>query len=214
MSPEAEAFPPEDFQKLLEAEALRTGLGFREPTFAALARYLSELDSWRRRVNLTGKLAPEDLVAHALESAAGMALIPLGARLLDIGSGGGFPGVPLAIARPDLQVTLLEPRQKRASFLRHILRTVPVENAVVFRGRIEQLTSPDYEVAATRAVGGIAELIDGAPFLRPSGLFLSWTTEPESLAASLSAHFFLEQTRTQLPSQAGRRSIAVFRKKG
>jgi 16S rRNA (guanine527-N7)-methyltransferase len=210
MSRGAAAFPPEGFQKLLEAQALQEGLALLQPTLAGLGRYLGELDDWRRRINLTGDLAPEDLVVHALESAAGAALIPHGARLLDIGSGAGLPGVPLAIVRPDLSVTLLEPRGKRASFLRHVVRAVPVENASVLGDRVEKLQSPDYDVATSRAIREIAELMDSAPFLLPSALFLAWTTEPESLAADLSPHFCLERT---LPlARADRRVIALFHK--
>jgi 16S rRNA (guanine527-N7)-methyltransferase len=211
MSRGTAVFPAEGFQKLLEAEALRAGLALLEPTFGALARYLSELDAWRRRINLTGNLAPEELASHAVESVAAASLIAHGARLLDIGSGGGFPGLPLSIARPDLSVTLLEPRSKRASFLRHVIRTVAIENATVLRCRVEELKSPDYDAATTRGVREIAEVIDGAPFLSESGILFAWTTEPERLAASLSAHFSLERA-DRLP-HADRRVIAVFRKK-
>lgn len=204
------AFPPEGFQKLLEAEALRAGLPLYEPSLHALGRYLAELDSWRRRINLTGDLAPEDLCVHAVESAAGASLIPHGARVLDIGSGGGFPGVPISIARPDLSVTLLEPRGKRASFLRHVVRTVPISNAQVLAERVEDLTSPAYEAATSRAVGDLAELIDGAPFLAPGGLLLAWTTEPQQLSEALAPHFSLDHSHP-LPG-ADRRAIALFRK--
>ncbi len=210
MSRGAAAFPPEEFQKLLEAEALRAGLPLYEPTLHALARYLAELDSWRRRINLTGDLAPEDLCVHALESAAGASLIPDGARVLDIGSGGGFPGVPISIARPDLSVTLLEPRGKRASFLRHVIRAVPIANASVLAERVEDLGSPDYDAATCRAVGELAELIDGASFLAPSGLLLAWTTEPQQLANALAPHFSLDQSSRL--SGTDHRSIALFRK--
>jgi 16S rRNA (guanine527-N7)-methyltransferase len=210
MSRGAAAFPPEGFQKLLEAEALRMGLALLGPALAALARYLAELDSWRQRINLTGDLAPEDLCVHALESAAGADLIPPGARVLDIGSGGGFPGLPISIAGPDLSVTLLEPRGKRASFLRHVLRTVPVQNARVLAERVEDLVVPDYDAATCRAVGNLAEMIDGAPFLAPGGLLLAWTTEPQQLAQALAPHFSLD--RTQPLSGADRRAIALFRK--
>jgi 16S rRNA (guanine527-N7)-methyltransferase len=210
MSRGAAAFPPEGFQKLLEAEALRAGLPLYEPALHALARYLAELDSWRRRINLTGDLAPEDLCVHALESAAGASLIPQGARVLDIGSGGGFPGVPLSIARPDLSVTLLEPRGKRASFLRHVVRTVPITNARVLAERVEDLNSEDYDASTCRAVGDLAEMIDGAPFLAPGGLLLAWTTESQQLAQALAPHFSLDRTHP-LPG-AARRAIALFRK--
>ena len=204
------AFPPEGFQKLLEAEALREGLALYAPALHALGRYLGELDAWRKRINLTGDLAPEDLCVHALESVAGAALIPEGARVLDIGSGGGFPGVPLSIARPDLVVTLLEPRGKRASFLRHVIRTVPLSNAQVLAERVEDLTAPAYAAATSRAVGDLAELIDGAPFLVPGGLLLAWTTEPQQLSEALAPHFTLENTHALTGTD--RRAIALFRK--
>lgn len=204
------AFPPEEFHKLLEAESLRAGLPLYEPTLLALGRFLGELDSWRKRINLTGDLAPEDLCVHALESVAGASLIPHGARVLDIGSGGGFPGVPISIARLDLSVTLLEPRSKRASYLRHVVRTVPVKNARVLAERVENLSSADYDVAISRAVGSLAELIDGAPFLAPGGVLLAWTTEPQQLSEALAPHFSLDHTHP-LPD-ADRRAIALFRK--
>jgi 16S rRNA (guanine527-N7)-methyltransferase len=118
--------------------------------------------------------------------------------------------VPISIARPDLSVTLLEPRGKRASFLRHVVRTVPVENAQVLAERIEDLVSPDYDAASCRAVGDLAEMIDGASFLAPGGLLLAWTTEPQQLAEALAPHFSLDQS--DLLPGTDRRSIALFRK--
>jgi 16S rRNA (guanine527-N7)-methyltransferase len=203
-------FPPEAFEKLLEAESLRSGQKLLARELVALSRYLGELEAWRSRINLTGDLAPEELARHALESAAGASLVPRDASLLDIGSGGGFPGVPVAIVRPDVSVTLLEPRHKRASFLRHVVRAVPVANATVSGERVESLAEPRFEVATVRAVGDIAEMIDGAPFLSPGGLLLAWTTEAEALAATLSARFALERSEALPGSQ--RRVIAILRK--
>ena len=206
------AFPPEGFQKLLEAEALRAGLPLYEPALQALARYLAELDSWRRRINLTGDLAPEDLCVHAVESASGASLIPHGARVLDIGSGGGFPGVPISIARPDLSVTLLEPRGKRASFLRHVVRTVPVLNASVVQARVEELIQQDaFDALSSQALAGLADLIHDAPFLVSGGVLLAWTTEPESIARAL-IPWFIHERSEPIPG-AVRRSIAVYRKR-
>jgi 16S rRNA (guanine527-N7)-methyltransferase len=212
MSRGATAFPAEGFRKLLEAEALREGAPFREPTLAALGRYLAELDAWRQRINLTGDLEPEDLAVHASESAAGAALVPEAARLVDIGSGGGLPGIPLAIARPDIRVTALEPRRKRAAFLRHVVRTVPVDNAEVLEDRVERIGAALWNVATVRAVGGLSELLGEARFLSPGGALLAWTTDPAGLARELAGHFVFESARP-LP-RAERRAIAVFRKAG
>jgi len=210
MSRGATPFPAEGFRKLLEAEALREGVPFREPTLAALGRYLAELDAWRQRINLTGDLAPEDLAVHAFESAAGAPLIPEGTRVLDIGSGGGLPGIPLAIVRPDLTVTALEPRRKRAAFLRHVLRSVPVANAEVLEDRVERLDRSSWAVATVRAVGSLGELVGRAPFLAAGGRLLAWTTDAEALSRELAPHLVFDRS-LPLP-RSERRTVAVFRR--
>jgi 16S rRNA (guanine527-N7)-methyltransferase len=206
--PEAEARPPEFFAAEIEKQVPTFGLSLESSRVSPLARFLAELDLWRRRTNLTGPLSAEDLVSHALESVLGERLIPHGTRLLDIGSGAGLPGIPLAIARSDLAVTLLEPRGRRAAFLRHAARAVPVLNATVLEKRAQELEEPAYEAATVRAVGDLASVIGPAPFLVKSGAVLAWTTEPRILETQLAGLFSLE---TVLPVPGSRRRvIALF----
>jgi len=203
----AEPLPPERFQALLENALPDFRLDLTGRERLGLARFLAELDVWRRRVNLTGRLSREELVSHALESAVGAALLPLEARVVDVGTGGGFPGVPLAIVRPDLSVTWLEPREKRAAFLRHVARAVPVENAVVAAGRAEDLPVSAFDFATSRAVR--IETLDPGRFLRPGGSVLLWTTDTNAAAAPPRG-FQLERV---LPIPASRqRVIAVYRR--
>jgi 16S rRNA (guanine527-N7)-methyltransferase len=207
--PEAGARPPEFFSAEIERQIPAFGLSVDQPRVALLARYLAELDLRRRRTNLTGPLSTEKLVSHVLESALGEKLIPHGIRLLDIGSGAGLPGIPLAIARPDIAVTLLEPRGKRAAFLRHGARTVPVGNAEVLEVRVQSLEEPRYEIATARAVGNLAEQIGSAPFLATGGALLAWTTDAKALEGPLAKLFSLE---TVLPVPGSRhRVIALLR---
>jgi 16S rRNA (guanine527-N7)-methyltransferase len=161
-------------------------------------------------MDLTGPLSAEELASHALESAFGDSMLPAGATVLDIGSGAGFPGVPLAIVRPDLAVTALEPRAKRAEFLRHAARTVPVPNLRVLEARLDASGTEPWDAATVRAVGDLPELLGPAAFLRPRGLLLAWTTEPQALASRLSPGFQLERVE-QLPGTR-RRAIALYRK--
>ena len=212
MSPaEQEPLPPERFEEALERQQPSfTGALHGGRTRALMARYLSELDRWRRRINLTGGLSAEELALHALESAFGASLIAHGERVVDIGSGAGFPGLPLSIVRPDLSVTLVEPRQKRAAFLRHAIRELFLGNATVLEGRIEEVGGQTFDTATTRAVGQLAKWMGAAPFLRPAGGLLAWTTEPEKLAIGLAPLFSLE-TSVAIPG-ATRRRIAVYRK--
>ena len=211
MLDEAGAQPPEFFAAEILTQLPRFGLSLGTPEVSSLARYLAELDLWRRRTNLTGPLTGEDLVSHSLESAFGRKLIVHGARVLDIGSGAGFPGIPLAIAGPDLSITLLEPRSLRAAFLRHAAGTVPVKNAEVVEQRVEKFSGNQYQVATIRALGNIARLIGGAEFLVPGGVLLSWTTDPQAVATSLKRVFSLE-TVEPIPASR-RRVLALFRKR-
>lgn len=172
----AEPFPPERFRSLLERALPEFPLGpdLTDLQQLGLARFLAELDAWRRRVNLAGRLPSEELVSHALESVLGAGLLPPGAQVVDVGTGGGFPGVPLAIVRPDLSLTWLEPRERRAAFLRHVARALPVENAVVQAARAQDLPVSGFDFATSRAVG--IEALGPVRFLRPGGGLLLWTT--------------------------------------
>jgi 16S rRNA (guanine527-N7)-methyltransferase len=209
--PELEApGPPEVFRRLLEDERPRFDSGLPDPVLDRLATYLAELDAWRRRVNLTGRLSARELANHTLESVLGSRLIAHGARVVDIGSGAGFPGLPLAIARDDLEVSLVEPRSKRCAFLRHVARTLRLENVRVLEARIEEVGGQTFAVATTRAVGHFAEWLAGTPFLDASGLVLAWTTDSASIETALGPKFRLEGDI--LIPESARRRIVSFRR--
>jgi len=210
MLPAGRASPPDAFRRILEAAAPGFGLSLSETVLSGLARYLAELDIRRRSTNLTGPLPAEELAAHALESVLGERLIAQGARLVDIGSGAGFPGLPLAIARPDLSVTLLEPRAKRVVFLRHAVRTVPVENALVEAGGARDLPPGAFQIATSRAVGRLPKILGEAGFLAVNGALLVWTADAEGLGIALDSVFRFERM-IRLPATR-RRAIALYRK--
>jgi 16S rRNA (guanine(527)-N(7))-methyltransferase RsmG len=209
MSPEGAPSPPEVFRELLSASASSFAFERNAPALSGVSVFLAELDRWRRSMDLTGPLTAEELCAHALESAYGARLLGEGDRVLDIGSGAGFPGAPLAIARPDLQVTALEPRAKRAEFLRHAARAVPIPNFQIRQTRLEAVGSAMWDAATVRAVGHLPEIVGEAPFLEPDGILLAWTTEPQALASRLAARFRLE--RVEPVPGSSRRAIAVYR---
>jgi 16S rRNA (guanine527-N7)-methyltransferase len=206
--------PPEDpapglpdFEGLLESRLSRFDQTLDRGKVEALARYLFELDRWRGRINLTGRLSAAGLVEHALESFLGATLIPDSAGVVDIGSGAGFPGIPIAIGRPDLHLTLVEPRAKRAAFLRHVARTLPLANVEVLEKRAEELPRAGWDVATTRAVGAAASLTGLRSLLEPSGLLLAWTVGTESL----SMPGFLLEKALEIPDSE-HKVIAAFRR--
>jgi len=128
---------------------------------------------------------------HLLNSAAIASLVPVGARVVDVGSGAGLPGIPLALARPDLTVTLLEPLARRVAFLTECVHRLGLERVTVVRGRAEegpirrQLGGAD--VVTARAVAPLDKLAGWClPLLRPGGLLLAMkgSTAAAELAAT------------------------------
>ena len=133
--------PAADSRDLLVRGGAQLGLAMDPAGVERLLVYLAELMKWSRRVNLIARDTPEAQVVetHFLDS---LTLLPFldGAgevHLLDVGSGAGFPGLALACMRPDGRFTLCEPRQKRVSFLRHVVRTLGLANVEVVAERIE-----------------------------------------------------------------------------
>ena len=209
VEPEA-PLPPDRFREILRRKAPEFEIDPGRLDFRGLSVFLAELDRWRRKTNLAGALTADELAAHALEALVGAELIANGERVIDIGSGAGFPGLPLAIVRTDLFMTLLEPRSKRAAFLRHVVRTLELTNTAVHEARIENVGGQTFAIATTRAVGGFSSWMGQARFLDAHGLLLAWTTDADGVARELPG-FELERS-LPVPGSA-RRRIAAFRKR-
>lgn len=135
-----------------------------------LAGYVDLLLLWNARINLTGASSAEEVITeHLPDSFALAALTPPGAKVVDIGSGGGLPALPFAILRPDCDVTLVEPRGKRVAFLRTALRGLAVTATVLAR-RLEECALADFDVAGSKATFPPAEwLVRGSKLVAPSG---------------------------------------------
>lgn len=128
---------------------------------------------------------------HLLNSAAVAELVPAGARLVDIGSGAGLPGIPLALVRPDLQVTLLEPLARRVTFLDECVSALGLTTVTVVRGRAEEgpvrRSLGGADVVTARAVAPLEKLAGWClPLLRPGGrlLAIKGSSAAEELVAS------------------------------
>jgi 16S rRNA (guanine527-N7)-methyltransferase len=125
-----------------------------------LTEYLNLLVKWNRVYNLTGIRETDELIErHLVES---LALAPLlrGSRAVDVGTGAGLPGVPLAIVRPETHFVLVESRAKRVRFLRHVAGTLGLENVEVRHARVEHLrTEAPFDTVLARAVAPPPELI-------------------------------------------------------
>jgi 16S rRNA (guanine527-N7)-methyltransferase len=164
--------------------------GVTAPQRAALLRYLAELDLWNRRLNLTtvpAKQAWERHVGEALQLLEA-ASPERAARLIDVGSGAGVPGLVIAITRPDLRVTLLEADTRKAAFLTHVAGLLALENATIEARRAEQAGHDHslrevFDVAMSRATAAPPVLCELAlPFVRVGGGL--WALVADAAAAA------------------------------
>ena len=131
-----------------------------------LSTYLDLLLKWNARTNLTAIRDPEEIVGrHFGESLfAGQHLgTPLPETLLDLGSGAGFPGLPIALLHPEIPVTLAESQNKKATFLREVVRTLNLPNVEVWAARVESLPSDrQFHTVTLRAVDNMAAALTAA----------------------------------------------------
>jgi 16S rRNA (guanine527-N7)-methyltransferase len=150
-------------------------LGLRDPELAdRLAALVELVFVWSERINLTGHRDREGIARGLVVDALGFAsLIPDEPSLVDLGSGAGFPGLPIALARPNCRVTLLESRSKRHHFQRAAIRELGIANAAARLGRAEVLEPTLHRVAVGRAVGPLDEVVPWMMrWLEPGGLAL------------------------------------------
>lgn len=145
-----------------------------------MGRHALELLQWSRVTNLTTITEPLDVaVKHYVDALAAAPWIGNRARVLDAGSGGGFPGIPLTILRPDLSVTLVDSVRKKVTFLKHAIRTLGLSGIDAVHGRLEDLCLlPQYAGKFDRVVcRAFSSLEDFAnltlPFLSPGGCLLA-----------------------------------------
>jgi 16S rRNA (guanine527-N7)-methyltransferase len=160
-------------RRLLSQGAGQLGIHFEAEASERLLIYLAELIKWSRRINLIARDTPKAQIIenHFLDS---LTLLPLvqgegrePVHLLDVGTGAGFPGLVLAAVLPEARFTLVEPRAKRVSFLRHLIRTLGLTNTAVVAERVEAFT-PDWQGRFTHITSrAVAEPGLFLPLVRP-----------------------------------------------
>jgi 16S rRNA (guanine527-N7)-methyltransferase len=149
-----------ELDRRLEKGVAELGLSLGREGRSKLLQYLALLEKWNQVYNLTAIRGQENMVSgHLLDC---LAVIPYltGTRLLDIGSGAGFPGIPVAVARPDIQVVLLDSNHKKAAFLRQAVAELQLKNATVVCERVEAWRAAEkFDCIISRAFSEIAEFI-------------------------------------------------------
>ena len=137
-----------DLKKILQEE----NLPLPEDFFYNIQKYKELLFKWNKIHNLTGAKDEKTIDEFIYDAVFPISFLPKSKNLLDIGTGAGFPGMILALGLPDTQVTLVEPLQKRASFLQFVKADLGLKNVRVVKKRVEEMDSEIFELVTSRAV--------------------------------------------------------------
>jgi 16S rRNA (guanine527-N7)-methyltransferase len=176
-----------------EHRAALVHLGLAEAPVGRLVRYLDLLATWNSRVNLTGARTPDERVERLVAPVVHVAPALEAGRVVDVGSGNGSPGLVLALLRDDLEVCLLEPRQRRWAFLREAARAGGRPDVEVRRERHDGYGGPPAVTVTLRALA--LPLSALAPLVRPGGRVVVWGRTPETQAG------FVEESALAAPDR-------------
>jgi len=187
-------------------------------------QYRELLLRWNETYNLTSITDPEEIqIKHFEDSLAVLPFLPAKGRLLDIGSGAGFPGIPIKIERPELEVVLLDSQRKRTDFCREVVRQLCLKDIIVSHGRIEDEAVCQrlglFDVVISRATFPLEKFLETAlPYCAPLGGIVvmrgsEWKKELAAATIPKSLRLIQEHPYT-LRNDMGSRAILVFQKVG
>lgn len=209
-----------DFLRALAEGSKELGIELTEEQREAYKSYYFELLKWNQKKSLTSITAPREAVAkHFLDSLCVSPLIKEGVKVLDVGSGAGFPGLALKVYRRDLKLVLLDASFKKVAFLRHMVRLLGLEGVEVIHGRAEELKGElggRFDVVLSRALGPLEDLLSIClPFVSGKGILIAmkgpnWQTEwPYRWFFEAKLDRVIEY---ELPFSMGKRVLLVFSK--
>ncbi len=204
---------------LIIDSAKEIGLTIEDAQVEQLIRYLTQLIEWNKTINLTAIIEPHEIIIkHFIDSLAALVAInfPEQALVIDVGSGGGFPGIPLKIMRPDLQLVLIEPVQKKCSFLNSVIGLLKLRGISTFNGTIEQYAKKPLhqtvDMIVLRALK-FEEVKKHAPaLLAPKGKVVLYRTEAVQNHELGNEFHLIKEATFLLPQESGKRVITVIEK--
>lgn len=168
------------FKKTISRGLTELNIPYSGAMIDQMVTHAVELLDWNAKTNLTAITEPHEVaLKHLVDSAAAWEDIPQGAKVLDLGSGGGFPGIPLKILKPSIAMTLVDASRKKVSFLKHVVRQLALDRIEAVNERGENLALDpafrgQYDVVISRAFSGVDTFVPMAlPFLKIGGVLIA-----------------------------------------
>jgi 16S rRNA (guanine527-N7)-methyltransferase len=174
------------WRDLLRSRAEAGDIHLNDRAIEKLVAFVSELLAWNEKTNLTAITDPDEIAEkHVIDSLIPAKFIPENASVLDIGSGGGLPGIALKIYKPTLCMTLIDSSRKKVNFLKHVIRQLGLQDTAAVQVRAESLRESEisdhrFDFIASRAVTSLEKLIlVSFPVLKNGGLLIAMKGKPE-----------------------------------
>ena len=201
----------------LDAGANQIGIDLDQSQLDLLWQYTLLLQERNRHVNLTSIVTLEGILTlHMLDSLSVAIALGDARRLMDVGTGGGFPGIPLAVAFPDKDFTLIDGTQKKIRFVSEAIAALDIRNARAIAARSESYAGEkNFDVVLARAVTSLTDLVrDSGKLLAPRGRLLAMKGKlPEAEIAALPRGWRAEVTRLAVPGVDAERHLVTLTRK-
>lgn len=163
-----------EFHAILNEGVSKLGIPLTPQQVNSFYNYLNELIVWNKRINLISRASPQDIIfKDFLDSLTINKYLDSGVSMADLGTGAGFPGIPIKIIRPDVSISLFEIKRKKIYFLKHIIRCLNLRR-INARWDQEEESEQSFDVVVSRAFGTLAKFLrEGIPMIKPSGIVLA-----------------------------------------
>jgi 16S rRNA (guanine527-N7)-methyltransferase len=200
-------------QASLEAGLVAMNLDLDARQKTALLSYLTLLGKWNKTYNLTAIREPERMLTHHILDSLAITPYLSDGSLLDVGSGGGFPGIPVAIARPDLAVSVMDANQKKCGFMQQAVIELNLTRVVVLNARVEMYQAAQkFDQIVSRAFADLAEFVDlSRHLLAPGGCWLAMKgVHPSEELSRLKHERVVRNLPLQVPGLNAERSLIIL----
>ena len=204
-----------DWHDQLDQGLAEFQLALSDSQRGSLLGYLGLLVKWNRAYNLTAVRDPTVMVRRQLLDS--LSILPWVNRgpVLDVGTGAGLPGIPLAIVRPGLNFSLLDTNSKKTRFVRQVVGELGLANVEVIRSRVEELDRPGYYARITsRAFAALSPMVSATtPLLAPDGIWLAMKGPvPEVELSDLPSTLAVETAPLLVPGEQAQRNLLILRR--